>query len=167
MSAPTHALISLEERFAEGILNGSKQVELRRRSMGLAVGTTIWMYVKLPIGEVIGSAKVQSLHTLAPATLWRKYGNVSGLSRDEFFDYFTGINRGFALVLEEPIKLTRPVSLDKLRRLNDKFHPPQFFQHLPDDGVLISAFTGKDIPQTEKKLRVQGNPQLECLVAAA
>lgn len=142
MTGSTHALISLEERFAEGILGGSKQVELRRRPMRLLVGTTIWMYVKVPIGKVVGSAKVQAVHALTPNTLWCRYGDVSGLSRGEFFDYFRGVERGFVLVLEAPARLARPVPLVKLRTLNDGFQPPQFFQHLASDGPLVSAFTG-------------------------
>ena len=140
MNEATHALISLEERFAEGILTGNKLVELRRRPMRLSLGTTIWMYVKVPVGKVIGSAQVHSLHALAPQTLWRKYGNVSGLTKTEFFDYFSGIERGFALVLGNPVRLPRPLPLEKLRALNDGFHPPQFFQHLASDSALVNAF---------------------------
>lgn len=141
MNEATHALISLEERFAEGILSGEKLVELRRRPMRLPVGATIWMYVKVPVGMVVGSAQVQSLQSLAPATLWKKYGDVSGLGRAEFFDYFAGVARGFALVLRNPSRLPRPVPLEQLRLLNDGFHPPQFFQHLAGDGVLLSALS--------------------------
>ncbi len=141
MTPPDHALISLEERFAEGILSGRKLVELRRRPMRLSVGTTVWMYVKVPVGEVIGSARVRALHTLAPQTLWRRYGDVSGLSRTEFFDYFSGVARGFALLLDDPVRLTSPISLERLRYLNDSFQPPQFFQHLASDGALVAAFS--------------------------
>jgi predicted transcriptional regulator len=142
MIAPTHALISLEERFAEGILNGEKLVELRRRPMRLNVGTTIWMYVKVPVGKVVGSAQVLSLNTLAPQTLWRKYGEVSGLSRTDFFNYFSGVERGFVLVLDKPVRLKNPLPLDRLRMLSDGFQPPQFFQHLANEGALVTAFTG-------------------------
>lgn len=141
MNEAAHALISLEERFADGILNGEKLVELRRRPMRLTVGTTIWMYVKVPVGKVIGSAQVQSLHTLAPATLWKKYGGVSGLSRAEFFDYFLGVERGFVLLLSNPSRLPMPLSLERLRWLNDRFQPPQFFIHLASDGALVSALS--------------------------
>lgn len=141
MTPSSHALISLEERFAEGILNGVKHVELRRRPMRLSVGTTIWMYVKVPVGKVIGSAEVRSMHSLAPETLWRRYGDVSGLSRAEFFEYFAGVKLGFVLVLDKPKRLPSPVSLERLRFLNGAFQPPQFFQHLDGQGPLVSAFT--------------------------
>jgi predicted transcriptional regulator len=141
MTKAAHALISLEERFAEGILSGNKLVELRRRPMRLTVGTTIWMYVKVPVGKVIGSAQVQSLHALAPATLWRRYGDVSGLCKAEFFDYFSGLARGFVLVLGNPSRLPSPLPLQRLRSLNDGFQPPQFFSHLASDSALVTALS--------------------------
>jgi len=141
MNEVNHALISLEERYAEGILQGVKQVELRRRQMRLSVGTTIWMYVKMPVGKVVGSAKVQSLHTLAPRVLWRRFGRVSGLTRAEFFDYFSGVESGFVLVLSNPVRLSNTFPLEALRSLYDRFQPPQFFQHLASDGALVCAFT--------------------------
>jgi predicted transcriptional regulator len=149
MSEAGHALISLEERFAEDILNHIKLVEFRRRPMRLSVGTTIWIYVKVPVGKVVGSVQVRALHTLAPQTLWRKYGDVSGLKRAEFFAYFSGIERGFALLLDNPTRLLHPLPLERLRSLSDGFQPPQFFQHLAGEGTLVSAFTSQ-MPPTSK-----------------
>jgi predicted transcriptional regulator len=80
-------LISLESRHAENIFAGNKQVELRRRNMNVRPGTTIWIYVKLPIGSIIGRVRVGAVHASAPTTLWRRFGSVSGLSRSEFFGY--------------------------------------------------------------------------------
>ena len=142
MNDSRHALISLEERFAEDILNGSKLVELRRRPMRLEIGTTVWMYAKVPVGKVIGSAQVRSLHTLSLNTLWRKYGGVSGLKRVEFFDYFAGIEKGFVLVLDKPRRISSPLSLEQLRSLESGFQPPQFFHHLASDGALVTALAG-------------------------
>lgn len=164
MNTPAHALISLEERFAEGILNGEKLVELRRRPMRLSVGTTIWMYVKMPVGKVIGSAEVGSMHSLAPTTLWRRYGGVSGLSRTEFFQYFEGTKHGFVLVLNKPRQLNSPVPLERLRLLKRAFQPPQFFQHLDSKGPLVSAFTGSSVSMTRlQTCRSTISPKLQLI----
>lgn len=135
-----HALVSLESRHAEGILGGLKRVEFRRRSMNIPAGTTIWFYVKVPVGKVIGLAEVQGSHLLAPTTLWKRYGAVSGLTRTEFFDYFSGVAKGCALILERPRRLSVGVPLSELRALVDGFQPPQFFQHLAHGGPLLTAF---------------------------
>lgn len=99
------------------------------------------MYAKVPVGKVIGSVQVQSMHALAPTTLWKRYGGVSGLSKTEFFDYFSGLARGFALVLCNASRLPAPLPLKRLRSLNDGFQPPQFFAHLASDGALVSALS--------------------------
>ena len=162
----THALISLEQRFADGILRSTKRVELRRRPMRLEVGTTIWMYVKVPVGKVIGSAQVHSMHELSPSTLWRRYGDVSGLARGEFYDYFSGLSKGFVVVLTNPKRLSQPVSLDQLRELNGAFQPPQFFQHLANDGALVMAFTRKVSDHQAPRVRDQPEKQFKGLYAA-
>lgn len=166
MNDDAHALISLEERFAEGILSGVKLVELRRRPMRLSVGTTIWMYVKVPVGEVVGSVQVRSTHALAPETLWRRYGDVSGLSRTEFLDYFSGVKRGFVLVLSNPSRLASPLPLEKLRSLNDGFQPPQFFQHLDSDGALVCAFTEDSADRTATRSRNRMGRQRDWVATA-
>jgi predicted transcriptional regulator len=166
MNEAAHALISLEERFAEGILNGIKLVELRRRPMRLSLGTTVWMYVKVPVGKVIGSVQVRSLHALAPETLWRRYGDVSGLSRAEFFDYFSGVDRGFVLVLGNPTRLPSPVPLERLRSLDDGFQPPQFFQHLASDGALVSAFADDAAARTAARPRKTLGRRPNCVATA-
>ncbi|MDP9920277.1 putative transcriptional regulator [Variovorax boronicumulans] len=141
MSAPQNVLISLEERHAENILDGTKTVELRRRPMHVAIGATVWFYVKVPVGSVIGCAKVAGVHTLAPSTLWNRFGPVSGLQRREFFDYFSGLPTAFALSLKEPCRLAKPIPLSELRDVSSGFHPPQFFANVASDGPLFQAMS--------------------------
>jgi predicted transcriptional regulator len=125
-----HILISLAARHADNIFAGRKQVELRRRIMHVEPGTIVWIYVKLPIGSIIGRVKVVSVHASSPATLWRRFGPISGLSRSEFFDYFNGVEQGVALVLEDAERLPSSLSLEALREIDDSFQPPQFFVRL-------------------------------------
>lgn len=139
MIAPHNFLISLEERYANGIFEGTKTVELRRRPMNVAIGSTVWIYVKLPVGSVVGCAKVTQLYTLAPSTLWKRFGAVSGLRRQEFFEYFSGLPKAFALGLSEPTRLSSPIPLNTLRDVSSGFHPPQFFANVASDGPLLHA----------------------------
>ncbi len=141
MSAPHNFLISLEERHANRILEGTKTVELRRRPMHVALGATVWIYVKMPVGSVVGCAKVTELHTLAPSTLWNRFGAVSGLQRQEFFEYFSGLPKAFALGLSDPCRLSSPIPLSKLRGVSSGFHPPQFFANVASDGPLLRAMS--------------------------
>lgn len=134
----SHILMSLAPRHAENIFSGLKKVELRRRTMHVASGTTAWIYVTLPVGSVIGSIKVGATHNLSPTTLWRRFGSISGLTRAEFFEYFKGVSRGTALVIESVELLNQSISLKKMREMAEDFQPPQFFTRLPEDHPLLS-----------------------------
>ena len=139
MDNEKHILISLEARHADKIFSGSKQVELRRRTMHVEPGTTVWIYAKLPIGSIIGRVKIVSVHALSPTEIWRQYGKISGLSKSEFFEYFSGIKKGFALVLEDAERLNSYLSLEDIREIYDSFQPPQFFAHLTAQHPVLGA----------------------------
>lgn len=130
-------LISLEPRHAENILAGSKRVELRRRAIRVEPGTVVWMYSKLPKGSIVGSATVVRLRQASPTSLWRRYGRQTGITRAEFFEYFSETGHGFALELCDSTRLKEPLSLKMLREVNRAFQPPQFFKRLhPAEGIL-------------------------------
>lgn len=160
MSAPHNFLISLEERHANRILDGTKTVELRRRPMNVAIGATVWIYVKMPVGSVVGCAKVTGLHALAPSTLWNRFGAVSGLQRQEFFEYFSGLPKAFALSLSQPTRLASPIPLSKLRDVSSGFHPPQFFANVASDGPLLRAMSNAAQPMLAPTPRRDRVPEL-------
>ncbi|SDI65155.1 transcriptional regulator [Paraburkholderia phenazinium] len=139
MDETEHVLISLEERHAENIFAGKKHVELRRRAMNVKAGTVVWIYVKLPVGRVVGYARVSAAHSLAPSTLWKRFADVCCITRSEFFAYFEGLSKGFALSLQDPERLPGAVSLVELREASAGFHPPQFFVRLAPDSPLLHA----------------------------
>ena len=121
-----HILISLEERHAKNIFSGAKLVEFRTRPMNISSGTLVWIYVKLPAGEVVGRVRVRDVHCLPIAMLWKRFSAVSGLSRGEFFDYFRGVTNGFAISLEAPERLARSITLESMRKSYTQFQPPNF-----------------------------------------
>lgn len=139
MQVTQHVLISLEPRHAANILAGTKQVELRRRPMHVEPGSIIWLYVKKPIGAIIGFVTLAQVYSAEPKHVWKKFGRVSGLSRTEFMTYFDGAVGASAMALEQPRKLENPLSLEALRAAIPGFHPPQFYCRLSSDSVTKFA----------------------------
>ncbi len=139
MPRTENILVSLEPRHAESILDGSKRVELRRRTMHVAPGATMWMYAKLPIGSVVGKARIEETQSGTPSALWRKFGSVSGISKSEFFSYFDGVSHGVALVLADAVRLNKEIALGDLRGEDKRFHPPQFFARMSAGHPILSA----------------------------
>lgn len=148
MKNQEHLLISLEERHADNILAGTKNVELRRRTMHVNEGDFVWLYVKKPIGAVVGYAVVGECTTGAPASVWRRFGSVSGLMKSEFMSYFNGAAAAFALGVDAPKALMRPVALADLRGASPGFHPPQFYCRLDSGSVLRDLLTRSSKPRS-------------------
>lgn len=151
MNNDKHLLISLEERHARNIFAGTKRVELRRREMRVNPGDTVWIYVKLPVGCVAGHATVETTHTMSPAQLWRRFGSCCGLEKTEFFDYFAGVEKAFALGLKDAQVLSSPLSLADLREASRGFQPPQFFSRVKADGLLLCTMTSSRRQRVEPR----------------
>ena len=83
-----------------------------------------------------------NIHVLAPETLWKRFGAVSGISRGEFFHYFADRDEGVALELSNCRRLDRAFDLKSLRKFDHGFQPPQFFTRLRRHGSLLSAISG-------------------------
>jgi predicted transcriptional regulator len=157
MNAAEHFLVSLEPRHAQNILAGEKHVELRRRSMNVAAGATMWIYAKLPIGAIVGHVTIGAVEASSPGDLWNRYGTVSGLTKAEFFDYFDGRETGVALVLGSRSMLEDALSLTDLREVDDGFHPPQFFTRLePSHPVRHAVMKASSRAVRRKKKHPQG-----------
>ena len=141
MAIKESILISLETRHANGIYAGTKQVELRRRPMNVVPGTTVWIYEKVPVGSITGSAVIKAVHTATPSKLWKQFGTISGLSKAEFFDYFSEVTNACALELHCAAQVDYPMPLSMLRDLNCGFQPPQFFTRLHQTHPVQLAIT--------------------------
>lgn len=143
MVSSEHILISIESRHAENIFGGLKHIELRRRMMHVNPGTIALIYAKLPVGSIVGRVTIQAIETSSPRTLWKKYGTMCGLDRSEFFDYFTGARRAFALCLAGVTRFPHALSLEEIRCLSSEFQPPQFFARLGPQHPLLAAVAAR------------------------
>ena len=139
MTQKNNILISLTPRHAGNVFAGTKTVELRRRPMHVSRGTIAWIYVKIPVGAIIGCVRIDSIHIQPPKTLWRDFAPVSGLSKSEFFSYFDDSPKGTALEISNTIKFNTPLSLEFLKGHLSSFHPPQFFTNLNTESPLLGA----------------------------
>ncbi len=139
MAKSAHILISLAPRHAKNIFDGIKHIELRRRTMNVEPGTFVWIYVTLPVGVLMGRAKIAALHTASPNALWRKFGSVSGLEKSEFLGYLDGLEKGSVLALEDARTLQAPLSLQDLRDIADGFNPPQFFIRIDEQHPFFDS----------------------------
>ena len=121
-------LISIKPQYVEKILSGEKRYEYRRVLFKKEVSTVI-VYASSPVKRIIGEFEIADILEESPAILWEKTGDYSGVSREEFFKYFSGKSKGFAIKIG---KITvYPEAVDPYSG-NTKFFPPQSFRYVEE-----------------------------------
>lgn len=140
MNNQENVLISVEERHASNILSGHKTVELRRKALNILPGTRMWIYSKLPCGQVQGFTIVKNVVSDSPKEIWNHYGSQSAISKSEFDEYFFGTALGYVILLGETVVLDVILSLSTIREEISHFHPPQFFKRLANTGPELAFF---------------------------
>jgi len=133
-------LISVDDRHVQNMLNGTKKVELRRRAISVKEGSRVWIYSKIPTGKLRASGIVQQVYRAAPQDIWEKYGNLSGISKNEFDLYFSEKADGCAIVFDNIDELENQITLRAIRDSIGKFHPPQFFKYLNSGSPELELF---------------------------
>lgn len=122
-------LFSIRPTHAEKILTGNKTVELRRRFANtITPGTLALIYSTSPTSALTGSAKIKAVQCTDLPTLWKTHRKAACLDKSDFEAYFTGLERGYAIILESARPLERPVGLTELRK-RFGFEPPQSYQY--------------------------------------
>jgi predicted transcriptional regulator len=136
----TDILISVEKRYVNRMLSGQKRVELRRRAIRVVPGTRVWIYSKVPHGNVEAVAIVENVVHASPTRIWRDYGHCTGITRSEFDRYFQGSKTACAIILRQIRRITPVLALGQIRSLLSSFHPPQFFKKLREGGPELKLF---------------------------
>src|ERR1044072_9226359 len=93
-----------------------------------------FFYVSSPTKEISFSACIDKVIKNQPKSLWEAYGNVSGIDKERFSEYFSPINAGYALPLSQVGMLSNPISLSELRSNEPSFPPSQSYCWLRKNG---------------------------------
>lgn len=138
-----NVLISLKPTYIRKILSGEKTVELRRRKVGIEPGTILWMYSTLPEGAIKAAAVVDKIDHGCPSKIWAQHSTGAGISKHQYTDYVKGCSCVSAISLANVRPLREPISLEKLRDIVKKFHPPQFIHHLEAPNPILTLLNSE------------------------
>ena len=132
------------------ILEGTKTVELRRRSPKLSLGDTVFLYVSSPVKALAASFIVGEVSEGDPDTIWNEVEHRAGVEKPEFDTYFSGAATAVAIGVKNPIVLDDPIALDTLRELWEPFTAPQSYRYLNDQMVsALASYRDTDRPATK------------------
>ena len=119
-------LLSIKPEFAFKIFEGIKKYEYRRGIFKRGDVEIVVVYACSPVKMVIGEFFVGSVLCENPQQLWNKTKFHSGISKEKFFEYFSNIERGYAIEVTKPKMYDRPLALDRFMIAS----PPQSFVYL-------------------------------------
>lgn len=62
--------------------------------------------------------------------LWSSVQYSAGVSKEEFYSYFSGVAFGYGIYIGESTKDIKPITLNEIRKQWEGFTPPQSFRYL-------------------------------------
>jgi predicted transcriptional regulator len=130
-------LFSIRPFYANKILAGQKTVELRRRfpEVGMS-GSTAMIYCTSPVKAIVGSAQITEVQKLPLSMLWKSHGDAACIAKDDFKEYFSGQDHGFAIILTGAKTLTGRLSAHDLE-VDFGIVPPQSYRYLTEECVAL------------------------------
>lgn len=127
-------LISIHPKYVSKILDGSKRVEFRRVWAAQQV-THLVIYSTSPVMKIVATVEIAEVIQENQTNLWeaaKRYGG--GVTRNELRAYFSGLSKGYALVLDKIRPLKRPLTLAEL---DNVIRAPQSYAYLTADQFLF------------------------------
>lgn len=122
-------LLSIHPKHVDAILAGTKTVELRRRRPRVDIGSAL-IYATSPRMELAGMFQIRSVTCSNLESLWQLTRERAAITRQQFDDYFIGLETGVAIQISDVIRFPNPIPLDTLRAEWPGFHPPQGFRYI-------------------------------------
>ena len=121
-------ILSIKPKYCEKIINGEKRVEFRKRIFRNADGVEfVYMYATYPIKRIVGVFRIDSIIKGPPIDLWRKFKNLSGISKNEFLKCFGSEKVIFAIKIKDVKSFHPPINPNLLF---PSFTSPRSFQYL-------------------------------------
>jgi predicted transcriptional regulator len=118
-----NVLLSIKPKYANQILNGNKRYEFRKSVFNYRDLEMVYIYSSSPIKRIVGAFAIKSIIEKHPVQLWNECKDFSGIDEEDFFDYFRGKDKGFAIEIGD-VEVFDPINpKDHIRN----FVPPQSF----------------------------------------
>lgn len=118
-----NAILSIKPQFVDEIEAGRKLFEYRKSIFKQPV-ERVYIYASSPVSRIIGEFQPIDVVVGAPAAVWNKTWQFSGITKSFFDDYFMGRPSAYAIVIRNFVKYDIPIDLPH------GVHAPQNFCYI-------------------------------------
>lgn len=121
----TNIILSIKSFWANEIIKGTKKVEFRRKNLPKNTNQVIINSTGKFKG-IVGYFTIDEIVKDSPENLWNKYKDIGSIDKTSFFEYYNGVDEGYAILIKEaiPIPTINPSILIK------NFVSPQFYKYV-------------------------------------
>lgn len=121
-------LLSIKPGYVREIIQGNKRYEFRK-IIFKEEAQRVFIYSSSPIKKIIGMFYISGIIRDTPENLWAEFRDQAGIDEKEFFNYFAGKDKGYAIEINDLKIFDDPIDPKKH---HPNFNPPQSFCYAPD-----------------------------------
>lgn len=141
-------LLSIKPKYANAILSGEKKFEFRRKPFKKKNIDKIYLYSNDSVQKIVGYFKAGKVLEGTPEEIWKKCEEYASITEKEFFNYFEGTDKAYAIKIEKVHKFSNPI--DPFKSMED-FFPPQSFYYISDTEIPANDYGSREQIQTSIK----------------
>ena len=127
-------LLSIKPKYVKSIIEGEKRYEFRKTIFRNREINRIYIYSSSPVKKIVASFEVWEILEDHPVDLWDNVKEYAGIDDQDFFSYFAGKSRAFAIGIQDLREFNDPI--DPYETMPG-FVPPQSYCYM--DGEKCSA----------------------------
>jgi predicted transcriptional regulator len=134
------ALLSIKPKYVKTIISGEKKFEFRKKIF-LNKINKVYIYSSSPDKIIKGYFNYNGFIEGSPEYIWEKCKGNAGISKTDFFKYFDGKDKAYALIINQFYNFQTNM---KAKDLFESFTAPQSFMYVPQE--LESLLNKINIP---------------------
>jgi len=123
-------LLSVKPKYVTSIMEGQKRYEFRKAIFRNRSVNRIFIYSSAPVQRIVASFEIGTILEDNPSVLWNRVRDYAGIADTEFFSYFAGRSRGYAIGIENLLEFDEPIDP---KAVIPGFVPPQSYCYM--DGL--------------------------------
>jgi type I restriction enzyme S subunit len=120
-------LLSIKPKYVKSILEGEKRYEFRKTIFKNREINRIYIYSSSPVKKIVASFVIGDILEDCPSDLWDTVKEYAGINDRDFFAYFEGKSRAFAIEIHNLRELPDPI--DPYETMSG-FVPPQSYYYM-------------------------------------
>jgi predicted transcriptional regulator len=126
-------LLSIKPKYVTSIIEGDKRYEFRKTIFKNREINRIYIYSSSPVKKIVGTFEIGGILEDHPNELWDTVKEFAGIDTRDFFAYFEGKSRAFAIEIQNLQEFNNPIDPYKTM---PGFVPPQSYCYM--DGLPLA-----------------------------